>query len=116
MPAESMRLYIGPASIRHVPLKKALSATLRYRAIAMDAVFAGYVLTRDRGSGFGRWGIERQIQPDAPMTGNSFGVTQPDKRVVPFTLAQDAHRLTASSAAFPKGAGKFGFCPSHERL
>jgi glutamine synthetase len=49
--------------------------------------------------GSGLWGIEHKIEPDAPISGNSYAVTHPAERALPRTLSEAADRLIASSAA-----------------
>jgi glutamine synthetase len=49
--------------------------------------------------GSGLWGIEHKIEPDAPITGNSYERTLPAKRQLPRTLGEAAHRLARSRAA-----------------
>jgi len=47
----------------------------------------------------GLWGIERQIEPDAPIAGDAYKVPQVRERALPRTLAEAADRLNASAAA-----------------
>ncbi len=49
--------------------------------------------------GSGLWGIENQIEPDAPITGNAYAQKFPAKRQLPRTLFEAAGRLKRSKAA-----------------
>ncbi|HTP38784.1 MAG TPA: hypothetical protein VMI92_04355 [Steroidobacteraceae bacterium] len=49
--------------------------------------------------GSGLWGIEHKIQPDAPVSGNSYALTHAPQRQLPRTLREAAARLAASKAA-----------------
>src|SRR5258707_11098969 len=49
--------------------------------------------------GSGLWGIEHQIEPDAPIVGNAYDVRHAGERALPRTLTQAADRLEASAAA-----------------
>jgi glutamine synthetase len=49
--------------------------------------------------GSGLWGIEHKIEPDEPITGNSYARTLPAKRQLPRTLGEAAQRLARSKAA-----------------
>jgi glutamine synthetase len=48
--------------------------------------------------GSGLWGIEQQIEPDAPIEGNAYEQETPE-RALPSTLWEAAQRLRASEAA-----------------
>src|SRR4051812_30737383 len=49
--------------------------------------------------GSGLWGIERKIEPDAPIEGNAYAVETAPERALPQTLWEAAQRLKASTAA-----------------
>lgn len=49
--------------------------------------------------GSGLWGIENEIEPDAPMTGNAYEKSVPVKRSLPATLFQAAEKLKRSKPA-----------------
>jgi glutamine synthetase len=49
--------------------------------------------------GSGLWGIERKIEPDAPIEGNAYAVETAPERALPRTLWEAAQRLKASEAA-----------------
>ena len=49
--------------------------------------------------GSGLWGIENEIEPDAPMTGNAYEKSVPVKRRLPATLSQAAEKLKRSKPA-----------------
>jgi glutamine synthetase len=49
--------------------------------------------------GSGLWGIERKIEPDAPIEGNAYAVETAPERALPQTLWEAAQRLKASEAA-----------------
>jgi glutamine synthetase len=49
--------------------------------------------------GSGLWGIEHQIEPDAPIVGNAYDVRRAGERALPRTLTQAVDRLEASAAA-----------------
>jgi glutamine synthetase len=49
--------------------------------------------------GSGLWGIERRIEPDAPVVGNAYEHRFGVKRQLPRTLTEAAERLAASKAA-----------------
>jgi len=49
--------------------------------------------------GAGLWGIEHQIEPTEPVTGNAYAQTFPAELQFPATLAEAAERLQASEAA-----------------
>ena len=49
--------------------------------------------------GSGLWGVERQIEPDAPIEGNSYETRHPPERQLPRTLWDAAQRLRASEPA-----------------
>jgi len=49
--------------------------------------------------GSGLWGIEHQIEPDAPITGNAYAQTHAEARRLPRTLWDAAQRLKRSEPA-----------------
>jgi glutamine synthetase len=49
--------------------------------------------------GSGLWGIERKIEPDAPIEGNAYAVETAPERSLPSTLWEAAQRLRGSEAA-----------------
>lgn len=49
--------------------------------------------------GSGLWGIENRIEPDQPITGNSYAIRHPARRRLPRTLTEAAGRLAKSRAA-----------------
>lgn len=48
--------------------------------------------------GSGLWGIEHQIEPDAPIVGNAYDLKHSSVHALPRTLTQAADRLEASAA------------------
>jgi glutamine synthetase len=49
--------------------------------------------------GSGLWGVEHQVEPDAPIEGNAYDREYPLQRRLPCTLYEAAERLAASKAA-----------------
>ncbi|HYC25213.1 MAG TPA: glutamine synthetase [Roseiarcus sp.] len=49
--------------------------------------------------GSGLWGVERRIEPDAPVVGNAYQMSHAAHHVLPRTLWEAAERFAASSAA-----------------
>jgi glutamine synthetase len=49
--------------------------------------------------GSGLWGIENQVEPDAPVSGNAYALDPPPERRLPATLWEAAQRLRGSAAA-----------------
>ncbi len=49
--------------------------------------------------GSGLWGIERKIEPDAPVAGNAYELVHAPERALPRTLSAAADRLIASPVA-----------------
>jgi glutamine synthetase len=49
--------------------------------------------------GSGLWGIENQIEPDKPISGNAYDLKLPAKRQLPRTLSEAAERFANSKAA-----------------
>ena len=49
--------------------------------------------------GSGLWGIEHKVEPDAPIEGNAYARSYPEKRQLPRTLWDAAQRLKESEAA-----------------
>jgi glutamine synthetase len=72
------------------------SQRVEYRVAAADI---NPYLAIAAGLGSGLWGIEHQIEPDAPIVGNAYDVKHAGERALPRTLTQAADRLEASAAA-----------------
>jgi glutamine synthetase len=72
------------------------SQRVEYRIAAAD-INPYLALAAALGSGL--WGIERQIEPDEPITGNAYECKVPAKRQLPRTLSEAARRLAQSKAA-----------------
>ena len=72
------------------------SQRVEYRVAAAD-INPYIALAAAIGSGL--WGIEHQIDPGAPMTGNAYEAKLPKSRALPRTLWDAAQRLRASKAA-----------------
>ena len=72
------------------------SQRVEYRVAAAD-INPYIALAAAIGSGL--WGIENRIEPDAPVQGNSYDMSFPEKRQLPRTLMEAAQRLKASKAA-----------------
>jgi glutamine synthetase len=49
--------------------------------------------------GSGLWGIEQQIEPDKPISGNAYDLKLPAKRQLPRTLTEASERLANSKVA-----------------
>jgi len=49
--------------------------------------------------GSGLWGIENEVEPDAPIEGNAYAVEPAPERMLPPTLWDAAQRLRSSAAA-----------------
>jgi glutamine synthetase len=74
----------------------ASSQRVEYRIAAAD-INPYIALSAAIGSGL--WGIENRIEPDAPLTGNSYDREHAKKRRLPATLYEAAERLAASKSA-----------------
>jgi len=74
----------------------ASSQRVEYRIAAAD-INPYIALAAAIGSGL--WGVEHQIEPDAPITGNSYDREHAPERRLPATLDEAARRLLASGAA-----------------
>ncbi|MEX2408427.1 MAG: glutamine synthetase, partial [Rhodovibrionaceae bacterium] len=72
------------------------SQRVEYRISAAD--INPYIATA-AALGSGLWGIENEIEPDAPMTGNAYEKSVPIKRALPATLFQAAEKLKRSKPA-----------------
>ncbi|SLN75898.1 glutamine synthetase family protein [Oceanibacterium hippocampi] len=72
------------------------SQRVEYRVAAAD-INPYIALAAALGSGL--WGIENEIEPDAPITGNAYDRTYPVRRRFPATLFEAAGRLRKSKAA-----------------
>lgn len=72
------------------------SQRVEYRIAAAD-INPYIALSAAIGSGL--WGIENRIEPDKPITGNSYEKKHATKRQLPRTLWDSAQRLKASKAA-----------------
>jgi glutamine synthetase len=57
--------------------------------------------------GSGLWGIEHRIEPDAPITGNSYDREHAPQRRLPSTLFEAAERLAGSQPARTLFGGEF---------
>lgn len=66
--------------------------------------------------GSGLWGIENQIEPDGPVTGNAYDVTFPKKRQLPATLMDAAQALKKSKVAAKLFGNEFveHYCATRE--
>ncbi len=82
-------------ALRAIP-GSARSQRVEYRIAAAD-INPYIALAAAIGSGI--FGIENRIEPDAPVTGNSYALTHPESRRLPPTLWDAAQRLKASDAA-----------------
>jgi glutamine synthetase len=69
---------------------------VEYRIAAADA---NPYLALAAAIGTGLWGIEHEIEPDAPVQGNAYDKKYPAKRAVPRTLMEAAGRLRKSKPA-----------------
>lgn len=72
------------------------SQRLEYRVAPADA---NPYLALAAALGSGLWGIENEIEPTAPVTGNAYDKTFPAKQQLPKTLWESAQRLRRSKAA-----------------
>jgi glutamine synthetase len=82
----ALRVIQGGAKAQRVEYRIAAADINPYLAIAVAI-------------GSGLWGIEHQIEPDEPLTGNAYDKKLPAKRQLPRTLTEAAERLAASKAA-----------------
>ncbi len=82
-------------ALRAIP-GKPLAQRVEYRRAAADInpylAVAGAIAS-------GLWGIENEIEPDAPIVGNAYEHKFPAKRKLPATLMEAAERLRKSKAA-----------------
>jgi len=74
----------------------AKSQRVEYRIAAADI---NPYLALAAAIGSGLWGMERRIEPDAPVEGNAYALAPPPERALPATLWEAAQRLRASAAA-----------------
>ena len=74
----------------------AKSQRVEYRVAAADI---NPYLALAAAIGSGLWGIERRIEPDAPIAGNAYEHQDQSGRALPSTLWDAAQRLKASDAA-----------------
>ncbi|RXF68546.1 glutamine synthetase family protein [Hansschlegelia zhihuaiae] len=72
------------------------SQRVEYRVAAAD-INPYVALAAAIGSGL--WGVENKIEPDAPISGNSYTQKHPAKRALPRTLGEAAARLAKSKPA-----------------
>lgn len=72
------------------------SQRVEYRVTAAD-INPYIALAAAIGSGL--WGIENQVKPDEPITGNAYENQEKSQRALPSTLWEAAQRLKASEAA-----------------
>ncbi len=82
-------------ALRAIP-GSAKSQRVEYRIAAAD-INPYIALAAAIGSGI--WGIEHQIEPDAPIVGNAYAQTYPQARRLPRTLWDAAQRLKQSQPA-----------------
>ncbi|RJF80690.1 glutamine synthetase [Oleomonas cavernae] len=82
-------------ALRIIP-GSAKSQRVEYRVAAAD-INPYIALSAAIGSGL--WGIENKIEPDAPITGNSYAIKHATRRQLPRTLTDAAGRLAKSKAA-----------------
>jgi glutamine synthetase len=72
------------------------SQRVEYRVAGADA---NPYLALAAALGSGLWGIENELEPDPPITGNGYEAEVPPNRVLPATLWDAAQRLKRSEAA-----------------
>ena len=72
------------------------SQRIEYRIAAADI---NPYLALAAAIGSGLWGMENRIEPDAPIVGNAYDHTFPQKRQLPRSLGEAADRLKRSKAA-----------------
>jgi glutamine synthetase len=72
------------------------SQRVEYRIAAADA---NPYLALAAALGSGLWGIEHQLEPGKPVTGNAYDQKPQAKNALPGTLWEAAQRLKASKAA-----------------
>jgi len=82
----ALRVIQGGAKSQRVEYRIAAADINPYLAIAVAV-------------GSGLWGIEHQIEPDEPITGNAYDRKLPAARALPRTLTEAAERLAGSGAA-----------------
>jgi glutamine synthetase len=82
-------------SLRVIP-GSAKSTRVEYRIAAADA---NPYLALAAAVGSGLWGIENNVDPGAPIKGNSYDIKHPEKVQLPRTLMEAAGRLKASKPA-----------------
>ncbi len=82
-------------ALRAIP-GSAKSQRVEYRIAAADA---NPYLALAASVGSGLWGIEHEIEPEAPVIGNAYQKTFPKKLQIPSTLMAAAGRLRASKPA-----------------
>ncbi len=92
-PGQSGHLHI---SLQDKRAGSAKSQRVEYRIAAAD-INPYIALAAAIGSGI--WGIEHQIEPDAPIVGNAYAQTYPQARRLPRTLWDAAQRLKQSQPA-----------------
>jgi glutamine synthetase len=72
------------------------SQRVEYRVAGADA---NPYLALAAALGSGLWGIEHELEPDAPITGNGYEAEVAPERILPATLWDAAQRLRKSEAA-----------------
>jgi glutamine synthetase len=72
------------------------SQRVEYRVAAADA---NPYLALAAAIGSGLWGIENQVEPDAPLTGNAYAIEPAEERKLPATLWDAAQALKRSKMA-----------------
>lgn len=72
------------------------SQRVEYRVAAADA---NPYLALAAAIGSGLWGIENQVEPDAPLTGNAYAVEPSEERKLPATLWDAAQAFKRSTVA-----------------
>ena len=82
-------------ALRVIP-GSAKSQRCEYRVSAADA---NPYLAMAAALGSGLWGIENQVEPTAPVTGNAYDKTFPRRLALPRTLWEAAQKLKKSKAA-----------------
>jgi glutamine synthetase len=82
----ALRAIPGPASSQRVEYRIAPADANPYAALAAAL-------------GSGLWGIERELEPDAPIEGNAYDLPPDGPRALPATLWDAAQRLKGSDAA-----------------
>ena len=82
----------------------AKSQRVEYRIAAADI---NPYLALAAAIGSGLWGMERKIEPGAPVEGNAYAIAPSPERALPTTLWEAAQRLRGSAAARELFGGDF---------